>query len=83
MGSKKKKTYMEREISNQHIFKTKAKTDTSLPWMGESFCLCWGSVFTAAASALDTDLYRLFPALQAADCACCASPTAKRGLSTA
>lgn len=74
---------MEREISNQHIFKAKAKTDTSLPWMGESFCLCWGSVFTAAASALETNLYRLFPALQAADCACCASPKAKPGLSTA
>lgn len=30
---------MEREISNKHIFKTMAKTDTSLPWMGESFYL--------------------------------------------
>lgn len=49
-------SYMEREISNKHIFKTMAKTDTSLPWMGESFYLWWGSVFTAAASPLDCDL---------------------------
>ena len=74
--------YMEREISDKYIFKTKAKTDTSLPWIGESFYLWWGSVFTAAASALDTVICRLFPALQAADCVCCASPMAKRGLST-
>lgn len=30
---------MEREISDKYIFKTKAKTDTSLPWIGESFYL--------------------------------------------
>lgn len=39
--------YMEREISDKYIFKTKAKTDTSLPWMGESFYRWWGSASTA------------------------------------
>ena len=66
-------SYMEREISNKHLFKTMAKTDTSLPWMGESFYLWWGSVFTAAASPLDTVICRLFPALPAADFMLCFS----------